>query len=274
MENQAATTNKWNEVDKSDNPSSYVKFLDITRSGASKFIQANPKQFFAEWKVQEGFQILDVGCGTGDLIWPVATLVGNSGRLVGIDNSQTMIDKAKRRTADVRLPIDFQLGDAEHLNFEDNTFDIANAVLVFTHLAQPRQTLSEMVRVTKPGGLICVSDVDWETLLFDSNDRNLTRRILNNVCDGITNGWIGRQLPGMFSEYGLEKIDINTNVQVMTKLSENYPMHPVHLAKGVLHRQGITQAEADAWIQEQQQRMSEGRFLYSQTLFRVMGRKP
>lgn len=272
MESQASV-NTWANVDESDNPNYYVSFLDNTRAEASKLIQANPKQFFANWNVQEGFQILDVGCGTGDLIWPVATLVGNSGRVVGIDNSQIMIDEAKRRMADFGLPLDFQVGNAESLNFADNTFDICNATYLFMHLQSPQQALKEMVRVTRPGGLVSVTDLDWETILIASSDRNLTRRILNNFCDNITNGWIGRELPGMFKECGLAEVTVNARTQTKTQISENSPFHPFRFVHKALTRQIVSQAEADTWLEEQQKRIEEGRFFYSRTTFRVTGRK-
>ena len=265
--------NVWGAVDKSGDPAGYVRFLDATRAESSRAIEANPDRIFGAWGIQEGFQILDVGCGTGDLIWPAAKLVGSTGRVVGVDYSETMIEAARQRNADRGLPLEFQTGDAHHLDFADNTFDVCSATFVFMHLEDPAQALREMVRVAKPGGLITVLDNDWETNLIAATDKALTRKMLNFYADNIRHGWIGRDLLGLFNAAGLQKVEVFPYARRHERPLDSPYLGP----RAVMHRAlaggVITQAEADAWLQDQEQRVQNGSYFQSVTMFRAVGRK-
>jgi phosphatidylethanolamine/phosphatidyl-N-methylethanolamine N-methyltransferase len=99
-----------------------------------------------------GGRILEVGVGTGlslpDYAW--------TNRVVGIDLSLSMLRKAKLRVAEHRLTNVEGLAvmDAQHLGFEDGTFDVVVAQYVITTVPNPEATLDEFARVLKPGGEI------------------------------------------------------------------------------------------------------------------------
>src|SRR5690349_21886506 len=69
-----------------------------------------------------GRRILDVGCGLGDDAAAMAALVRTGGAVVGVDGSQAMIDKARRRHGQV-AGLTLDVADAAHLPFEDASFD-------------------------------------------------------------------------------------------------------------------------------------------------------
>ncbi len=71
-------------------------------------------------------------------------------RVVGIDKSADFIEEAKRRAAEAKLAINFQVGDAEALPFADGAFDVARAERVLVYLPEPKRALEEMRRVTRP----------------------------------------------------------------------------------------------------------------------------
>ena len=83
--------------------------------------------------------VLDVACGTGDM---VVELVKQGCSVTGVDISEEMLAIAKQKTASSRFPLStfsFQLGDAEHLPFSEDTFDVvtcAFGVRNFVHLEQ------------------------------------------------------------------------------------------------------------------------------------------
>jgi ubiquinone/menaquinone biosynthesis C-methylase UbiE len=189
--------------------------LDTLR--ASNFGQLYKRQSFDVLDVQAGHHVLDVGCGPGDDVRELAGRTGASGCVTGIDSNVAMIKEACQRSANDTLPTQFCQSDAHMLSFADGTFDRCRADRVFQHLQHPVFALQEMVRVAKSGGKIMVSEPDWETLVLDSEERIITRKIVNFICDRIVrNGWIGRQLPRLFKECGLKNIVVTTGAFVLT----------------------------------------------------------
>ena len=107
----------------------------------------------------EKLKVLDVGCGTG----VVALLLSEMGHDVnGVDISEGMLKKANEKINAFNLPIEFTLGDAENLPFENELFDtVINRHLLWT-LPNPKNAISEWRRVLKPGGKIVIIDGCWD----------------------------------------------------------------------------------------------------------------
>lgn len=108
---------------------------------------------------------LDVGCGTGAL---AARLAEAGYDMVGVDPSEGMLRVLEQRTSRVRGV----QGSGTSLDFPDSSFDLVYCVAVMHHIAEQedvRRTLSEMVRVTRPGGRV---------LIWDHNPRNPYWRFL------------------------------------------------------------------------------------------------
>lgn len=99
-----------------------------------------------------GGRILDFGVGTG-LALPNYK---RSNRLVGVDISEPMLQKARERVRKEKLHHveGLVLMDGAHMGFADNSFDVVIAQFVITVVPQPEETLDEMARVLKPGGEI------------------------------------------------------------------------------------------------------------------------
>jgi ubiquinone/menaquinone biosynthesis C-methylase UbiE len=96
--------------------------------------------------------VLDVGAGTGFLSIMLAE-IGYS--VVGVDLSEDMIKNAQRKMDARGLKVRLELGDAEDLPFEDESFDaLVNRAVLWT-LPDPKKALSEWKRVLKPGGTLC-----------------------------------------------------------------------------------------------------------------------
>ena len=115
-------------------------------------------------QLQSGDQVLDVCTGTGDLCHQLATLVGPSGQVVGLDFAESMLDVGRQRFKD-NSTIQFQQGDAMSLPFEDNMFDGAVISFGLRNVADIQQTLNEMARVVRPGGWVVNLDTNPNTTL-------------------------------------------------------------------------------------------------------------
>ncbi|MBV9782238.1 MAG: class I SAM-dependent methyltransferase [Acidisphaera sp.] len=102
-----------------------------------------------------GGRILEVGVGTGLSL----TEYSRSNRIVGIDISEPMLEKARERVARERLGHveSIAVMDAEHLMFPEASFDVVVAQYVVTAIPDPERALDEFARVVRPGGEIILT---------------------------------------------------------------------------------------------------------------------
>lgn len=108
--------------------------------------------------VTEAGRVLDVGCGTGSLTFEIARRLGSS-TITGIDFSPPYI--AHAATSNQNPHITFEVGDACALRFEDASFDHVLSSLVLQFIPDANRAVSEMRRVTRPGGTITAAT--WDT---------------------------------------------------------------------------------------------------------------
>lgn len=99
---------------------------------------------------------LDCGIGTGALTAALAAVAGGSIDAHGVDTSPAMLTEAARAFAHQRLSVDLRCADVSALPYEDDQFDITMAAHLLEHFTEPQAALEEMVRVTRPGGLVVV----------------------------------------------------------------------------------------------------------------------
>ena len=100
-----------------------------------------------------GHHVLDVGCGTGILARSAARRVAGSGSVDGIDINEGMLTVARRTPA----PVTWHHGPAEHLPFPDASFDRVVSQFALMFFADQAAGLTEMARVTRPGGTITIA---------------------------------------------------------------------------------------------------------------------
>ena len=108
--------------------------------------------------VRDRESVLDVGSGTGSLALALETATKAS-RITGVDPAQAYVSYAQRRTNDYRVT--FEIGDAQQLRFPDWTFDKTLSLLVLNFIPDPRRALKEMIRVTRPGGVVAATVWDY-----------------------------------------------------------------------------------------------------------------
>jgi ubiquinone/menaquinone biosynthesis C-methylase UbiE len=101
-----------------------------------------------------GMNVLDVGCGTG-VLTKVAFENGAQSVVCG-DISSFMLNMAKVKEDTRILNLSFCQLDAESLPFEDNSFDAVISGMTFGTLPDQKLVTNEMIRITKPGGLMCI----------------------------------------------------------------------------------------------------------------------
>jgi ubiquinone/menaquinone biosynthesis C-methylase UbiE len=264
----------FSDVDQADDLSYHIHYLDTLNT--LDLARSYKRSTLDPFQMQQGDYCLDVGCGTGDDSRELAQRVGRGGRIVGMDNSKLMISEALRRHGEEDLPIAYCIGDTHEIGFADEVFHICRADRVFQHLEHPRRALSEMVRVLRSGGQILIAEPDYETLIVDSADQPLTRKLLNFRCDKmIRNGWIGRKLPALFDEFGLTDISVNPQALVATDYVTANFLFRFEQAVTLAQKIGVIETdEGFAWLEELRRRDRCSQFFSALVLWVVTARKP
>ncbi len=103
--------------------------------------------------------VLDVGSGTGALTSAVLA-TSEPRQVVGVDPSAAYVHYARTRTADNRAT--FEVGDGQQLRFADASFDATISLLVINFIPNPDKALSEMIRVTRPRGVVAAAVWDYD----------------------------------------------------------------------------------------------------------------
>ena len=133
----------------------------VSKTAAEIYDEFFVPALFGEWagrlcdfaKIAAGDSVLDVACGTGATTREAVARVGSTGRVVGLDRNQGMLDVARRRTP----KIDWAEGLAEALPFAESSFDVVLCQFGLMFFNDGSKALEQMPRVLRPGGRIAVS---------------------------------------------------------------------------------------------------------------------
>ena len=114
--------------------------------------------------------ILDVGCGPGNISAELSR-IASEGHVVAIDLVPEIIHEAQRVFPhETYTNLDFEVGDAYELKYQDETFDIVYAHQLLQHMTKPVEALREFHRVLKPNGLVAIRDADYSSFIWNPDD--------------------------------------------------------------------------------------------------------
>jgi ubiquinone/menaquinone biosynthesis C-methylase UbiE len=116
------------------------------------------KNIVKEVGIEEGFHVLDYGCGSGSYVTAVAELVGKSGKIYALDIHPLAIEMVKKIAAKNQLTnVETILSDRK-TGLPDNSINVVLLYDVFHDLTNPNGVLEEIHRVLKPDGILSFSD--------------------------------------------------------------------------------------------------------------------
>ena len=116
-----------------------------------------PTQFAA---IKAGDHVLDLGSGAGNDCFVARAIVGETGKVTGLDFTEAMVAKAIENNKKLGFNnVEFVQGDIEEMPLPDNTFDVIVSNCVLNLVPDKDKAFAQMMRVLKPSGHFCVSDV-------------------------------------------------------------------------------------------------------------------
>lgn len=179
------------------------------------------------WQLAEVREALDVGCGAGHWGRTVLSLLPPEATMIGLDREPAFLAMAQEQAREAGLTerLSFVEGTIEALPFPDDRFDLVTCQLVLIHIDDVEAALREMIRVTRPGGLVVVVEPDNRAgnlaLLNGApgleDDELASLVLLQIVCERgkqqlHEGNWsIGGLLPGLLRAAGLHGVRAYTN---------------------------------------------------------------
>jgi len=161
----------------------------------------------------KGMKALDVGCGPGLVSCLMAKLVGEQGEVLGVDASDDLLETANAMGKIAEAAnLNFQKANIYTLDLEENHFDFIYSRLVFQHLEDPKTALQQLLRVLKPGGILCIADIDDDWLSIEPEPaafKSLIQRSAQTQAKQGGDRFIGHKLGCYLEQSGFGAVNVN-----------------------------------------------------------------
>jgi SAM-dependent methyltransferase len=184
--------------------------------------------------LKEGDTYIDLGSGAGIDCFLAADKVGKTGKVIGVDMTPEMIDKARENVKKTGLEnVEFRLGEIEHLPVSDSSVDVITSNCVINLSPDKKAVFSDAFRVLKPGGKIMISDI---VLL-----KELPEAVLQSVeayVGCVSGAMLKDEYLSIVKEVGFE------NIEVLGESSAGDVWISDPLAVSIIEQLGITLDEA------------------------------
>jgi ubiquinone/menaquinone biosynthesis C-methylase UbiE len=179
-----------------DSYDSYMRTMTFGRERALREMTVSLAQ------IQPGETILEVGCGTGTLTLAAKRRAGPAGKVFGIDIIPGMIESSRKKAAQAREDISFQLGSIDDIPFPADQFDAVLCSFMIFHMSDGvrRKGLAEIHRVLKPGGRLLILDLSLPTA-------PVSRTIARALFGGMLEHYL-RELRPLMDASGFSDVEI------------------------------------------------------------------
>jgi arsenite methyltransferase len=224
--------------------------------------------------LQPGDHVLDVGAGPGHQVAEIAPTVAPGGRVKGVDFAESAITIAKQRWTGLDN-VEFVSGDAYKLPFENAIFDVVMSSQVFEYLGDVAAALSEISRVLKPRGRVSIHGTEWGALLWRSSDAERMDRFMS-IWDGhLADPHMPQTLAKKLRTAGFKAVKAQPVVHVETNYDpSSMSAMLMKFVVGYVVSQGVSQDEADAWVDDLVGLGATGEYFFSSNEYIFSAEKP
>lgn len=186
----------------------------------ARVLEPTTEALFKRAGMPKGAQVIDAGCGGGDVTFALARFVGPKGHVTGIDLDEEKLALARSEAqANGIGNVRFEAGDVAG-QWPVGNADVVYARFILTHLADPMALLRQAQAALKPGGMMVVEDIDIAGYFCHPDCPALTTYLDGYMALSRRRGGdplIGRRLGLLLEEVGLDKVDM-TVVQPMSRM--------------------------------------------------------
>ena len=166
--------------------------------------------------IEEGQTVLDLGSGAGNDVFVARSLVGTSGKVIGVDMTPEMIDKANTNKQKLGYDnVEFILGDIENLPLAENSIDVVISNCVLNLVSDKLATYKGIHNVLKPKGHFSISDVVVSGELTDK-----MKNVVDLYAGCIAGAMVKDEYLDTISKAGLKAVEVKKEKTVY--LPDNY----------------------------------------------------
>jgi SAM-dependent methyltransferase len=239
-------------------------------------------RFLGHLGIQRGDQAVDIGCGPHGILDLLSELVGPSGKVVGIEQSESTVRLARQFIARQKLRnVEVLHGDAKATGLPRASFNLVHARLVLVNVPEPQRVVEEMIALARPGAVVASHEADWGMSLCHPPSSAWDRLLRVFEACSRSNGvdlLVGRKTHQMFRAGGLVDIHVTPAIHAypIGNGRRNILCDLVESVRDQIVMRGLlTDAELKEQLGELRRHLEDDNTLLIPHLFlQVWGRKP
>lgn len=252
-----------------------IELLDMM--GTEPTFQNARRMLLRDLGLIPGVSVLEAGCGPGTALADLVELLGPRGRVAGIDPTVAFIATARGRAAQVGASnARYEVGDLRAIPFEDNAFDAAFCDKVLVHVGPTAVALSELVRVTRPGGRVGALEHQLSHLVLSTTRPDLWARLNVEMSRTRYDSTVGVNLARHFHAAGL--VDVQTQAVLgQVRSLDEHPFWRRNLngnVRGAVAAGTLTPEEGATLMADLEELHTRGEFNLCFLLQTAVGTKP
>jgi len=264
-------------------PATIDYFMEDPREADRLEQKVNPeswvKQYLAGYLRRES-DVLCVGCGPGNILRAISSF-DSSIRATGIDISRARIEQARERNAGFPQ-VQFHCGNATEMQFPRKSFDLVYTRMLLQYLSQKEKAVAEMVRVTRPGGIVLLQDLDGQLIWHypeDSVMQGAVEQVVTALAESGFDPLVGRKLFWMAQRAGLEQLEVRVEPyhliagEADPMIAQQWKLK-LEVARPSMVRALGSEKEADQQIRRFMDYLSRPDTLTYSNVFTITGKKP